>query len=87
MTIGLFPLTSCNSFDKEIALNEFKELNPACEILTMVDYECEGTFGECWYVNFKYTRNNSEIVYDTTLQYWKRENKWMTRREFDKFRE
>lgn len=74
-------MTSCYSFDKEVALKEFKELKPDCEIVKMVDYECDGTLGECWYVEFKYKQRNSETIYDTTLQFWKTDNKWITRKE------
>ena len=80
--VALFVLiTSCNSFDKDMALREFKELKPNCEIVEMVDYECDGTLGECWYVEFKYKRPDSGIVYDTALQYWKRDEKWTTKKE------
>jgi hypothetical protein len=79
---GLFCLmTSCYSFEKEVALKEFKELKPNCEIVKMVDYECDGTLGECWYVEFKYKKPDSKVVYDTTLQYWFRDDKWITRKE------
>jgi len=82
---GLFCLmTSCYSFDKEVALKEFKELKPDCEIVKMVDYECDGTLGECWYVEFKYKKPDSGTTYDTTLQYWKIKDKWVTKREFNK---
>lgn len=74
-------LTSCYSFDKEVAINEFKKLKPNCEIVKILDYECDGTFGDCWYVDFKYKEANSEITYDTTLQYWRRNDKWITRRQ------
>ena len=74
-------LTRCYSFDKEIAIKEFQALKPDCEIVKMVDYECDGTFGECWYVDFKYKTAGSEIVQDTTLQYWKVDDKWITRKE------
>ncbi len=79
--IGLILLTGCYSFDKKVALNEFKELKPDCEIVKIVDYECDGTLGECWYVEFKYKKPDSEITYDTTLQYWKRRDKWITKKE------
>lgn len=64
-------MTGCYSFDKEVALKEFYELNPGCNIVEIVDYECDGTLGECWYVKFKYKKPNSETIYETTLQYWK----------------
>ncbi len=77
--IGLFILmTSCYTFDKEVALKEFKELKPNCDIVEIVDYECDGTLGECWYVKIKYKKANSESIYDTTLQYWKKDDKWIT---------
>ena len=80
--VGLIVLlTRCYSFDKEIAIKEFQALKPHCEILKTVDYECDGTLGECWYVNFKYKIADSEIVYDTTLQYWKMDDKWITSKE------
>ena len=80
--IGLLTLmTSCYSFDRGIALKEFKELKPDCEIVKMVDYECDGTLGECWYVEFKYKKPDSETIYDTTLQYWYRDDKWITKKE------
>lgn len=80
--IGLWLLvTSCYSFDKEIALKEFKELKPGCEIVKMIDYECDGTFGECWYVEFKYKCPNVKKPYDITLQYWKMDGKWITSKE------
>lgn len=77
-------LTSCYSFDKEVALKEFKELKPDCEIVKMTDYQCDGTLGECWYVEFKYKKPDSGATYDTTLQYWKVKDKWVTKREFNK---
>jgi len=70
-------LTSCYSFDKEVAIDEFRRLKPNCEIIETHDYECDGTFGECWYVKFKYKYSDS--VSDTTLQYWKVENKWIVK--------
>lgn len=80
--IGLLSLmTSCYSFDKKLALKEFKELKPNCEIVKMIDYECDGTLGECWYVEFKYKKFNSETILDTTLQYWKRDDKWVTNKK------
>jgi|688.fasta_scaffold356643_3 hypothetical protein len=33
---------------------------------------------------FKYKRINSETIYDTTLQYWKVDDKWITKREHNK---
>jgi len=77
----LILMTGCYSFDKEVALKEFKELKPDCEIVKMVDYECDGTLGECWYVEFKYKKPDSETVFDTTLQYWFRDDKWITKKE------
>jgi hypothetical protein len=77
----LIIMTSCSSFDKEVALKEFKELKPHCEIVEIVDYECDGTLGECWYVKFKYKKPNSETTYDTTLQYWNSGDKWITKKE------
>lgn len=77
-------LTGCYSFDKEVALNEFKELKPNCEIVKMTDYQCDGTLGECWYVEFKYKRADSNTVYDTTLQYWKVENLWIRQKVHNK---
>jgi hypothetical protein len=74
-------ITSCYKFDKEVALKQFEELKPECEIIKMIDYECDGTLGECWYVEFKYKNHDSETIHDTTLQYWKRNNKWITRNE------
>jgi hypothetical protein len=83
--IGLLSLlTGCYSFDKEVALQEFKELKPNCEIIKMTDYECDGTLGECWYVEFKYKHGDSGTVYDTTLQYWKVDDKWVTKKEHNK---
>lgn len=83
LTILTFVLTSCNSFDKEVALTEFKELKAGCVITEMTDYECDGTMGECWYVEFKYQDENGDKR-DTTLQYWRKERKWLTKREFQK---
>ena len=81
--IGLLCLlTSCYSFDKEVALKEFKELKPDGEIIKMEDYECSGTFGACWYVEFKYKNKDTGTIYDTTLQYWNVEDKWITRTEY-----
>jgi hypothetical protein len=77
-------LTGCYSFDKEVALKEIKELKPNCEIIEMVDYECDGTLGTCWYVEFKYKNKDSNTVYDTTLQYWEVDNKWITKAEYSK---
>jgi hypothetical protein len=77
-------LTSCYSFDKKVALKEFKELKPNCHIVEMIDHECDGTLGSCWYVEFKYKIKNSETVYDTTLQYWEVDGKWITRAEYIK---
>ena len=71
----LILLTGCYSFDKQVALKEFKELKPNYEIVKMIDYACDGTLGDCWYVEFKYKRKDSEVVYDTTLQYWNLDNK------------
>ncbi|MCE2997120.1 MAG: hypothetical protein ACK5PC_17020 [Cyclobacteriaceae bacterium] len=71
-------MTSCYSFDKEVALKEFHELNPGCSIVEIVDYECYGTLRECWSVKFKYKKPNSETIYETTLQYWKKDGKWIT---------
>jgi hypothetical protein len=83
--IGLLSLlTSCYSFDNEVAFSEFKGLKPNCEIIEMTDYECDGTLGECLYVKFKYKLADSETVYDTTLQYWKVGDKWITREEYKK---
>ena len=83
--IGLLCLmASCYTFDKEVALKEFKEIKPDCEIVKMVDYECDGTLGECWYVEFKYKRRDSKTSNDTTLQYWKVKDKWVTKREYNK---
>jgi hypothetical protein len=80
--IGLLSLlTSCYGFDKEVAFKEFKELKPNCEIIAMTDYECDGTLGECWYVEFKYKDNSSGATNDTTLQYWKSDDKWLTSTE------
>lgn len=81
--IGLISLlTSCYSFDKEVALNEFKELKPNSEIIKMTDYECSRTMGECWYVEFKYKDKDSGTINDTTLQYWNVDDKWITRAEY-----
>ena len=74
-------LTSCYSFDKEIALKTFKELKPDCEIVEMADHECDGSPGECWYVDFKYKSLDSETVYDTTLQFWKKGDMWISTNE------
>jgi hypothetical protein len=83
--IGLFGLlTSCYSFDKEVALKEFKELNPNCEIIKITDYECSGTIGECWYVEFKYIDKESGIINDTTFQYWKKDDEWLPSTEHRK---
>ena len=83
--IGLLSLlASCYSFDKEIALKEFSKLKPNCEIVKMTDYECNGTLGECWYVEFKYKRVGSETANDTILQYWKVDDKWITKNEHNK---
>jgi hypothetical protein len=80
--IGLLILmTGCYSFDKEVALKQFKELKPDFEIVEIVDYECDGTLGECWYVKFKYKKPDSEAIYDTTLQYWNSGDKWITKEE------
>lgn len=76
-------LTSCYSFEKEVALKEFKELKPACEIIKMTDYECDGTLGECWYVQFNYKCADSMTEQDTTLQYWNVDDKWITKKEFN----
>jgi hypothetical protein len=77
--IGLLSLlTSCYSFDKEVALKEFEELKPNCEIIKMTDYECSGTMGECWYVEFKYKDKASGTTNDTTFQYRKKDDKWLT---------
>ena len=82
-SIGLLILmTSCYSFDKEVALKEFKELKPDCEIVSMRDYECDGTLGECWYVEFTYKKPNSETIHEITLQYWNKNDKWITREQF-----
>jgi hypothetical protein len=75
-------VTGCYSFDKEVALKEFKELKPNCEIVKVTDYECDGTLGGCWYVEFKYKKPDSETVSDTTLQYWNVDDKWITRAEY-----
>ena len=77
-------LTSCYSFDKEVALKEFKELKPNSEIIKMMDYECSGTLGACWYVEIKYKNKGSGTVSDTTFQYWERDGKWLTSTEFKK---
>jgi hypothetical protein len=83
--IGLMSLlTGCYAFDKEVARKQFSELKPNCEVIEMTDYACDGTLGECWYVEFKYKRAGSETVYDTTLQYWKVDDKWITKKEFNK---
>ena len=74
-------MAGCYSFDNEVALNEFKELKPGCDIIEIVDYECDGTLGECWYVKFKYKKPDAETIYDTTLQYWNRDDEWITNRE------
>ena len=74
-------LTRCYSFDKEIAIKEFQALKPDCEIVKIADHECDGTLGDCWYVDFKYKTADSEIVYDTTLQYWKVDDKWIISKE------
>ena len=80
--IGLLILvTGCYSFDKEVALKEFKELKPDCTIVELVDYECDGTLGGCRYVKFNYKKPDSEIIYDTTLQYWNSGDKWITQKE------
>lgn len=79
--IGLLCLlTSCYSFDKEAAIKEFKVLKPDCEIIETRSYECDGTLGECWYVEFKYKQSNSETVYDTTFQYWKKDDNWTSQK-------
>src|SRR5688572_3837828 len=77
----LILMTGCYSFDKEVALKEFKELKPDCDIIEIDDYECDGTLGECWYVKFKYKKPDAETIYDTTLQYWNRGNEWITNKE------
>lgn len=83
--IGLLSLlTSCYSFDKEVALKEFRELKPNSEIIKMTDYECDGTLGECWYVEFKYKDKDSRTTNDTTFQYWKKDDKWLTSTEHRK---
>jgi hypothetical protein len=78
----VFILTGCYSFDKEVALKEFKELKPNSELIKMTDYECSGTMGECWYVEFKYKDKDSGTINDTTLQYWNVDDKWITRDEY-----
>lgn len=81
--IGCFVLmTSCHSFDKEVAFQEFKVLKPDCMVIKTIDYECDGTFGECWYVEFQFKKPKSDIIYDTTLQYWKIKDKWVTKRAY-----
>jgi hypothetical protein len=83
--IGLLCLlTSCYSFDKEVALKEFKELQPNGEIVKMTDYECSGTLGSCWYVEIKYKHKDTGTVSDTTFQYWQRDGKWLTNTEYKK---
>ena len=83
--IGLLSLlTGCYSFDKEVELKEFKELKPNCDVIKMTDYECDGTLGECWYVEFEYKHEGSLTVHDTTLQYWKVDDKWITEKEYNK---
>ena len=83
--IGLLCLlTSCYSFDKEVALKEFKELKPNCEIIKMADYECSGTLGACWYVEITYKNKDSGTVSDTTFQYWEKDGKWLTSTEYKK---
>ncbi len=80
--IGLLILLSgCYNFDKEVAVKEFTELKPNCEIIKMKDYECDGSLGECWYVEFKYKYTDSGTVYDTTLQYWRVDGKWIIKKE------
>jgi hypothetical protein len=79
-------LTSCYSFDREVALKEFKELKPNCEIVKMTDYECSGTLGECWYVEITFKDKDSGTTNDTTFQYWKKDDKWMTSTEHKKLR-
>jgi hypothetical protein len=78
----LYLLTSCYSFDKNVALKEFKKLKPDCEIIKMTEYECSGTIGACWYVEFKYEEKDLGTVSDTTLQYWKVDDKWITRADY-----
>ena len=80
----LVMMASCNySFDKAVALKEFKEVKPNCAIIKMTDYECDGTLGECWYVEFKYDCSDSPGQRDTTFQYWNVDGKWLTRKQFD----
>lgn len=77
-------LTGCYSFDKGVALKEFKELKPNCEIVKMTDYECDGTLGACWYMEFNYKDKDTGTTSDTTLQYWNVDDKWITRAENQK---
>jgi hypothetical protein len=76
-------LSDCCSFDKEIALNEFKELKPDAKIVDFKDYECSGTMCDCWYVQVKYKLLDTSVIYDTTLQFWNTDSGWISKKEFD----
>ena len=82
LLIGLVVLSlfSCrnSSFDKQIAINQFTKLKPACEIVATRVYDCDGTFGECVYLELKYKCHNQHTISDTTVQYWYVNDNWKT---------
>lgn len=67
---GCVVLNSCCSFDKEKASEMFQNHNPDFNIISATEYECSGTACECWYINFRYTKVESQIIKDTTVQFW-----------------
>lgn len=68
--IILTTLTSCyNDFDNKIAERDLKLYFPGSEIKQVTSYECDGTFGDCFYVDIKFRKNKSDQITDTTWQY------------------
>jgi hypothetical protein len=63
-------LTSCyTDFDNKIAERDLRFYFPESKIQQLRSYECDGTFGDCFYVDIKFTKNKSDRTTDTTWQY------------------
>ena len=78
-------MNGCYSFDQKIALNEFKKLRLDCDIVEIIDHECDGVFGECWYVKIRFkSRTDTSKIQEINLQYWKTADGWITSEEYNK---
>ncbi|MEP2771644.1 MAG: hypothetical protein ABJH05_05820 [Fulvivirga sp.] len=71
----IFGLWGCTpEFDSDIVISDIKNTYPNAEIEKVQSQPCDGTFGDCYYVNVRFKTDKFSIAIDTAFQYHRKGN-------------